>query len=306
MIVGADANVSQIVEGIDIKYGLAPAVDAIDTNGVSQLLIEIAIVNFPVPTNVYGIEAHELLDGIGVEIPHQQIHVFGELPPSVQKVGESLDRHVGDGEELVEDNPKVLRQLLLVLHLQIFLRRRQKGSQWIVHQIELQAGRMIGIGIVIVIVIAIYTGLPVPSVPHLVERQQGGNRSLKDTPAALGVDVFGRITGQTSNHVHVVFLEKLHQIFLPRLLQDGQVAPIDDDQIFAAKGPGRADQVPKVLVEFRSSTGNVEGGDAGGVFQKLQAPGSRLGRHHFLRPKGRGFDVAVTTGLVAIQADVDL
>ena len=39
------------------------------------------------------------------------------LPP-VEEVSEALDGHVGDGEEVVEDDPELLLQLVLVLLLQ--------------------------------------------------------------------------------------------------------------------------------------------------------------------------------------------
>ena len=44
VVVGADTDVSQVVEGFDVKDSLPPAVDAIDADGVPQLLVEIAIV----------------------------------------------------------------------------------------------------------------------------------------------------------------------------------------------------------------------------------------------------------------------
>lgn len=91
MVVGSDSDISQVIEGLDVKDGLAPFMDAIDTDGITELLVEIAIVDLSVPTDVDRVEAHELFDGIGIEIPHQQIHVLGELPPSVQKVGKPLD-----------------------------------------------------------------------------------------------------------------------------------------------------------------------------------------------------------------------
>ena len=45
------------------------------------------------------IGAHEALDGSGVEVAHKQIHVMGQLPAAMQKVGETFDRHVGQREE---------------------------------------------------------------------------------------------------------------------------------------------------------------------------------------------------------------
>mmetsp|Transcript_26044 Transcript_26044/g.55809 ORF Transcript_26044/g.55809 Transcript_26044/m.55809 type:complete len:201 (-) Transcript_26044:1001-1603(-) len=200
MVVGPDPNVSQIIEGLDVEDGFATAMDAVDTNGIAELLVEIAVVNLPVPTNVDGVQTHEFLDGIGIEIPHQQVHVLGEFPPPVQEIGKPLDGHVGDRKELIEKNPKVLGELFLVLDLEFFLRGWQEGAERVVDQIELEAGGYFFRCFVVFVV------LPVPSVPRLVQGQQGRDRSLKDASSPLGVDVLRRVAREAGNHVNVVFL----------------------------------------------------------------------------------------------------
>ena len=45
MVVCPDSYVSQIVEGFDVEDGLPPAMDTIYTNGIPELLVEIAIVD---------------------------------------------------------------------------------------------------------------------------------------------------------------------------------------------------------------------------------------------------------------------
>lgn len=231
MIVRSDSNVSQIIKGIDVEDSFPPAMDAIDADGIAKLLVEIAIVDLSVPTDVDRVEAHELLDGIGIEVPDQQIHVLGELSPPVQKVGEPLDGHVGDGVELIKENSKVLGQLCLVLDLQFFLWWWQKGTQGIVDQIELKAWA------VLVLVFQFHIVFPVS---RFIESEEGCNRSFKDSPAPLGVDVFGRIAREARDDVNIVLFQKLYQIFLPRFLQDREVAPVDDDQILSTNGPCHA------------------------------------------------------------------
>jgi len=51
----------------------------------------------------------------------------------VQVVCESLDRHVGDGQEPTERDTELGRQLFLVLHLQLLLTGRQECPHWVVH-----------------------------------------------------------------------------------------------------------------------------------------------------------------------------
>ena len=45
MVVRSDSNISQFIEGINVKDGLSTAMDAIDTYGITELLVEIAIVD---------------------------------------------------------------------------------------------------------------------------------------------------------------------------------------------------------------------------------------------------------------------
>ena len=45
MVVRSNSNISEIIERINIMDGLSPLVDAIDTHGITKLLVEIAIVN---------------------------------------------------------------------------------------------------------------------------------------------------------------------------------------------------------------------------------------------------------------------
>jgi hypothetical protein len=45
VVVRPDSNISQFIEGIDVEDGLPPAMDAINTNGITELLVKIAIVD---------------------------------------------------------------------------------------------------------------------------------------------------------------------------------------------------------------------------------------------------------------------
>jgi len=42
----------------------------------------------------YQIGTHESFHGSGIEIANQEFHIFRELAATMQKIGESFDRHV--------------------------------------------------------------------------------------------------------------------------------------------------------------------------------------------------------------------
>ena len=95
--------------------------------------------------------------------------------------------------------------------------------------------------------------------------------------------------------------QEFGQVFLPRLLQDGEVASIH--HLDAA--PARAGhQAAEIRIELGRAAGDVERRDAP-ARDKIEHDIGDLGRHFFgaVRP---GIDVAMETGLVAAIADIDL
>ena len=67
---------------------------------------------------------------------HQQSHVIALAPEASKLIGESFDRHVGDGEQVIELDAEAITQLLAIAGLQLGLRGRQKRANRVVHQIE--------------------------------------------------------------------------------------------------------------------------------------------------------------------------
>lgn len=83
-----------------------------------QLLIEIAIIERTVVSDIHSVPAHHERHGLGVEIPHEQVHVTLEGFGLPQVVKEALHRHVGYCKEMVEFDAVLLPELLLVLRLE--------------------------------------------------------------------------------------------------------------------------------------------------------------------------------------------
>src|ERR1700683_1137236 len=103
-----------------------------------QHLVEIAVVEPPVPADAHEIAAHQRIDGRGVEVIYQQTHVRRMAASAVQLVGETRDRHVGDCQQAIEHDPEITRQLYAILPFKLGLRRRQRRANRVVHQIEPQ------------------------------------------------------------------------------------------------------------------------------------------------------------------------
>jgi glycine cleavage system H lipoate-binding protein len=70
--------------------------------------VELKKMELTVPIDRHGVATHEALDCTPVEVADEQGHVLVELAAAVQEVGEALDGHVGEGEEAVEDDPKLV------------------------------------------------------------------------------------------------------------------------------------------------------------------------------------------------------
>jgi len=81
----------------------------------TQLLIEITIIEFACIIDTNGITAHHIVNRIGIEITHQQIHVIFQFTTAFQKVSKALDGHVGNGKQLIEQDTKIVIELFLVL-----------------------------------------------------------------------------------------------------------------------------------------------------------------------------------------------
>ena len=95
--------------------------------------------------------------------------------------------------------------------------------------------------------------------------------------------------------------QKSSQRLLPWLRKDGEIASIQNP---CPGLPGTDHKLPEPLMQFRSSSGEVEAADAPGL-QNIGDQFQQLLTHH-LRSMRAGIDMAMTTALVAAVAQVDL
>lgn len=88
MVVRADANISQIVQRFNIKDGFTSTVDAVDTDGVSKLLIEIAIVDLCVQqeTIVAVLRKRTLISNTISETSSHQLQTYLSVPTHVDGI----------------------------------------------------------------------------------------------------------------------------------------------------------------------------------------------------------------------------
>src|SRR5438876_204816 len=73
----------------------------------TELLIKIAIINFASPAHTDGVAAHEPVDCGGIKRANEQVHVFAELVVVPQVRSEAPDGEIGDGVQLIEDDPEM-------------------------------------------------------------------------------------------------------------------------------------------------------------------------------------------------------
>ena len=83
-----------------------------------ELLVEVAVVDAPVPADADSTAAHDSFCGSCVEASQQQLHVIGQLPLALQVIHVALDGHVVQAQQAVEANAVSFRQLSLVRLLQ--------------------------------------------------------------------------------------------------------------------------------------------------------------------------------------------
>ena len=92
----------------------------------TELLVEVAVIDFALPTDAQGILAHQAGDRGGVECFDQLFHVGVQLPAMFESGGKAADWHIGKSVESVEIDIKILLQLPFVICFQFFLIRREK------------------------------------------------------------------------------------------------------------------------------------------------------------------------------------
>jgi len=202
-------------------------------------------------------------------------------------VGEAFDRHVGDREQTVEDDPELFPEFIAKLCLEGFLRRREEGADRVVDEVELQPG------------IGSASGLAVAERVQPLER---ADASVEDAAPTLLFDILQAVTGQGGDDVDTLLRQENVRILLPRFEEDRQVAAIDH---CPAERTGTADEIAEVGMEFGCAAGDVQRRDFWIARQQFE-DAFDAATIESLRSVRSGFDVTVMARQVASQADIQL
>jgi hypothetical protein len=94
-----------------------------------------------------------------------------------QRAAEAIDRHIGEGQQVIKQDMVMIIQVTAVVALEVRLGRRQDGTLGVVDQVENQTGI-------------------VPSVTQPIQQPQGFKAVFIDALAALIIYIFFYITWQ--------------------------------------------------------------------------------------------------------------
>ena len=89
-----------------------------------QHLIEIAVIEAPVPSDADQGASHQRVHRRWVEVIHEQAHILGVIAGGSELMRKSRDWHVGDGQQAIERDAEVVEQFGSVRCFEFRLRRR--------------------------------------------------------------------------------------------------------------------------------------------------------------------------------------
>jgi hypothetical protein len=94
----------------------------------SELLVEIAIIDFAVPADAEGVATHEAVNRLGIKCLEQQLPVSVQFSAVPEPGGEPADGHVGDRVKAMEIDTEMAFQFPFVAGLELELIRRKEGA----------------------------------------------------------------------------------------------------------------------------------------------------------------------------------
>ena len=175
--------------------------------GQTQLLVEIAVIQMPLPVDTEQLATHHCREIGGVVRFLQQALIVRQATLQLQLTGKALNRHVGQGEQAIEADVQG-PELAFVIRLQQRLGWRKGWTLRIEHQIQ-GSFRITA------------------AVPKGIQHPQPLEASFKHPIAPLLVDVGSAVTGQGSDHPNPLVRQKPGQGFLSRLCEDREIAAVD-------------------------------------------------------------------------------
>ena len=279
MIAHRDAGAGEVALGeLANVHRFAPAMP----ERQAEHLVEVAVVDVAAPVDRHEAAAHHRLEVLVAMRGAQELHVAVELALRDQHGAEALNRHVGERVKPIEGHALARGELALVIGFELRLRRRQCRSLRVVHEVEREPA-------------------PGHAVAERVQRAQRGDAALVDAGTALAIDELTRIAGQRRDDLHPLGGEELRESFLSGLLEDGEVAPVDD---VSAERAGTRDEAAELRMQLGRAAGDVE--RLGARILEKHEHVLHDGRRHHLGALRSGIDVAMHAALVAAVAKVDL
>ena len=88
-----------------------------------------------------------------------------------------------------------------------------------------------------------------------VEALKRSDAWVKDAAAALALDILEAVARETGDDVDALFGEEVSRVFLAWLLEDGEIAAV---QNAASKGACAFDECAEIRMHFRGAAGDVE------------------------------------------------
>jgi hypothetical protein len=272
-------------KGVEIKF---PYLDRfVASYGIFERefahLVEVAVVDFAIPTDVDRVAAHQAVDRAGIEMCPQQLEILPEFAVALQVGSKARDRHVRDAVERVEVDVEMLFHLALVISFEIYLIGWEEGSVRIVDEVENQSW--------------------IASVAKFIQFLKGRDAAIKNAVAALLVHIVGSVARHACDDFDFVFSEEFRNPFVSGLINDRGIEPVHNATRLRKIANCR-NESPKVRNHFRSSSSQVERWNVSPLipFQNLI---DRFTGHDFF-PLWSGVHMAVYAGQIAKLACVEL
>ena len=160
-------------------------------------LVEVAVVESPVPAHRDCVTAHHAGCGSGVEGVGQSLHIWLVVAALQEKLKKSADRHIGDCIEMVELDSMPSPQFFTKLRFDGLLLGGEKGSYRIADEIQGQPAVRLAIA-------------------ESIEKAKRLDRFFKHALASLRIGLAGSVIGQRCDDFHTMPGKELCQVRLGR------------------------------------------------------------------------------------------
>ena len=248
-----------------------------------ELLVEIAIVQIPVPGYRQRIAAHQSRNGRRIEGLHDPVHILLHKALIRQPFEVARHRHVVERNQAIERDPVIPRQRLLPFPFERLLAGRKKRPDRIRHQGQLPVRMAL-------------------AVSHCIQVPDRSNASSIGPLSPLGVRTRLPVMRQRTYDFHPPLGHPFRQIGKAARHQNGQVTPVDD---VLSSPDALVHEVPEMRIQFRRAARQIDRVRTGQV-NGPETVVHGLPLHVLLRSVGPRIDMAMPAGHVAQFAHIDL